>query len=362
MPDVFGSIVALAVATTTVSASVVNLNLGIKSAASSSTSCSGVTKGVTLSARSTARATTSCEGITKGVTLSARSTARATTSLEATVARTISINSSAKSTTTARGISTLSGAIASTATATSRCAGASRFDVLDVPSVIKESLSLWGFLGICNAPEFAISRAINDLNQSMQMVWNNADERAYWSRSPVTLTFEDTQSSKPLTNDIQNVIGPCRRADNKRPLVPVGSIGELETFADLFLGGDTITEPVAYHVERTTQAGNEPAKCVLHVTPPVSGASINLVLDVVKEAPRYSLADVKASSPVVIPHKYVESLLLPILRYHSSTFYLFMAADQKPTIDREYEQAKISLGLADPLPGKAGDKREERPS
>ncbi len=361
MPDVFGSIVALAVASSTVSATVTNNSGGMASSAVSSSSFSGITKGVTLSMRSTVRGTTTFAGVTKNQHLGIASTGRASTSMNAKVARSISINSSARSATTARGVSAFSGAIASKATATSRCAGASRFDVLDVPSVLQESLSLWGFLDLCNSPDFAVERALKDLNTSVQMIWNNAEERSYWSRSTITVVFEDTESSHTLTNDIQNVIGPCRRADNKRPLVLVGSIGELETFPDLFLDGDSVDEPVAYHVERTIQTGNEPAKCVLHVTPPVSGASVGIALDVVKEAPRYSMADIAASTPVVIPHKYVESLLLPILRYHASTFYLFMGADMKPTIDREYQQAKISLGLADPLPGKAGDNREERP-
>lgn len=226
--------------------------------------------------------------------------------------------------------------------------------------VVDEVLAMWGIFCRKTAPDFALDRATNDINTALQVVWNNAEGRSYWSNDTITITLTDGQSSIDLADDIQNVVGPCRREDNRRPLVPIGTIGDLETFPDLFLDGESGDEPLAYHIERTNQAGNDPAKCVFHVTPAVSGASIGFLLEVIKEAPRFSAIDLSNCPVIPIPHRYVESLLLPIVRYHASSFYLFRQAEQKETIDREYQRASISLGLADPLPGKAGDNSDRK--
>ena len=236
--------------------------------------------------------------------------------------------------------------------------GAQELHGMSICDLVDEVLGMWGMFSKCNAPDFAIERALNDINAALQMVWNNAEERNYWSKEALTITLADGASSQDLPDNIQNVVGPCRRADNRRPLAHLGTIGELETFEDLYLDGETADEPLAYHIERTNQTGNDPAKCVFRVTPAVAGSSIDFVLEVVKEAPRFTTGDLVACPVVPIPHRYVESLLLPIARYQASTFYLFRKADQKETIDREYQQARISLGLADPLPGKSGDNKE----
>jgi len=217
-----------------------------------------------------------------------------------------------------------------------------------------ESLSLWGFLCAGNAPRYALERAITDINKALQLVWNNAEGRDYWSNETISITLDDGDFSYDLPDEVQNVTGPCRRADNNMPLTPVATIGGIETFADLYLDGFTLLEPVAYHVERLKQSADDPARCILRVAPPVSGDSVALNLDVVKECPRYTVDDLSSCPLVPIPHQYAETLLIPIIRYNASSYYLFSEAALKETIDREYQQAMISLGLADPNPVKEG--------
>jgi hypothetical protein len=247
------------------------------------------------------------------------------------------------------------------ATVSATLTGASDEHGMSICDVRDDILSMWGILTPCAAPDFAKEAAINIINSSLQLVWNNARERSYWSSSTLTLTFAADEASHDLPDDIQNVVGPCRRSDNRRPLAPIGTIGELETFSDIYLDGETADEPLAYHVERLNQAGNDPAKTVLHVTPtPAEETAFSL--EVVLEAPRFNLGDFTSCPIIPIPHSYVESLLLPVVRYQATAFYLFRKADQKETIDREYQQARISLGLADPLPGKSGDNKEGAPA
>ena len=227
---------------------------------------------------------------------------------------------------------------------------------LTLSQILNEVLNLWGIEGACNAPDFAIARAIGDINSAMQTVWNQADERDYWSSETLTLTFADGEDSQDLPDDVQNVVGPCRRSSNKRPLASIGSIGELETFADIYLDGQTAAEPVAYHIERGTQTGEEPAKTTLRITPAVDGASIAFLLDVVREAPRYMVGDISLNPAIPIPHRYAESLLLPIVRYKASSFWLFNDNGSKATIDQDYQMAMTAIGLADPNPAKSAEK------
>lgn len=243
------------------------------------------------------------------------------------------------------------------AAASATLTGASDRRGLSLCDVLDDILGMWGIFNRCAAPDFAKEAAINIVNASMQTVWNNAKERNYWSKGTLTLTFLANATSQELPDDIQNVVGPCRLASTRRPLSPIGTIGELESFVNIYLDGEIVIEPIGYHIERLTQVGGDPAKTVLHVTP-APLASTSLMLDVVREAPRYAIGDLVACPSLPIPHRYVESLLLPVARYLSSSFYLFRKKDQKETIDREYQQARIALGMADPLPGKAGDNKE----
>lgn len=235
--------------------------------------------------------------------------------------------------------------------------GASDSHGMSVCDVVDNILGMWGIFCRKSAPDFAVSRAIADLNHGMQLVWNNAEGRTYWTNETLTITLSDGESSQDLGDDVQNVVGPCRLASNKQPLVPIGTVGELETFADIYLDSGNAETPVAYHVERLAQSGGDPAKCVFHVNQAIEGDDVDFLLEVVKEAPRFIENDLSTCPVVPIPHRYVESLLLPIVRYQASTFYLFRMGDQKETIDREYQQAMVSLGLADPIPPKTGDNK-----
>lgn len=238
--------------------------------------------------------------------------------------------------------------------------GASDAHGLSVCDIVDQTLGMWGIFCRKNAPDFALDRAIHDLNHALQLVWNNADERSFWSRSTIQIVLDDGESSQTLPDTIQSVIGPCRRADNKQPLICIGSIGELETFSDLYLDSDITDVPVAYHIARENQEGHDPSKITFHVNQTIDVDPVIFDLDVVLEPPRYIRNDLQSCPLVPIPHRYVESLLLPIVRYQASTFYLFRQQDLKPTIDREYQQARIQLNLADPLPGDSGDNRQSK--
>lgn len=254
---------------------------------------------------------------------------------------------------------TASTSIGTSAVAVANVIGGSDTDGLSICDILDRTLEMWGIFCRKNANsiDFAIDRAISDLNHALQLVWNNAEGRTYWTNETITVTVNADASSEDLPDNIQNVTGTCRRSDNKQPLTLIGTIGELETFNDTFLDGEQAETPIAYHIERLNQSGSEPARCIFHVNQAVD-ANTDFLLEIVREAPRYSKTDLDSCPLIPIPHQYVESLLLPIVRYQASNFYLFRQMDQKDAIKAEYGKAMAQLGLSDPLPNHAGDNKQ----
>lgn len=237
--------------------------------------------------------------------------------------------------------------------------GTSDMRGMSLCDLVSDLIMMWGIDRRSSAPHYVITRALTDINFALQTMWNRAEERTYWTESTLTLTIPATTSSLALTDSIQNVNGPCRLASDKRNLTPTGTLAELESFIDTYLDGFTSDVPIAYHIERGRQDATDPARCVLHVAPaPV--AETNLLLEVTLEAPRYVLGDLATCPLLPIPHRYVESLLLPIARMRASSFYLFSQPDRLPQIEAEFMEASRALGLADPLPGNSGDQRQRR--
>ena len=232
-------------------------------------------------------------------------------------------------------------------------------DAIGVCEVVADILHLWGFTNPRTAPCYAKNRALTDLNAALQIVWNQADVRDYWVKQTLTISFLTGVSTYTLPDDVQNITGLCRLSSTRRTLVPCGTMGELENFMDFYLDGETVTEPVAYHVQRLNQAANDPARCILHITP-APLVNTDIMVDAVKESPRYGVRDLCVCPRIPIPHRYVESILLPVVRKRATSYYLFTAKDKQEAIDQEYAQARVSLGMGDPLPGNAGDNFNKR--
>lgn len=231
---------------------------------------------------------------------------------------------------------------------------------LTVQDIVLDVFLMWAMENPCNVAVHYRKRAINDLNRAMQVIWNRAKERNYWTQSKLEITFPANQSRMELPGNIQNVTGHARFADTLKPLAPIGSLSELEQFSDLFLDGATPDRPVAYYIDRNAQASNDPTSCSIHVTPAPTVATV-VALEVVNEAPRYTWDDYTARTVVPIPHKYVESLLLPVVRYYAACFWLYSGGEeQRKSLMMEYMDVARQIGLADPLPGMSGDNMNER--
>jgi len=229
---------------------------------------------------------------------------------------------------------------------------------LTICDVIRDILLAWGIEQPCSAPSMTKLAALNILNQSMQTLWNQAKDRNYWTQSTLNLTITGGSSTQILTDTIQNVVGPARLSTGET-LVPLANISELENFQNSFLEASSANAPCAYYIERNFQSGDDPARCTLMLVPtPVANVTVNI--DVVTEAPRYTILDFDTCPVCPIPHKYVESLLLPVCRYLAMHSHLFIMRERADAIMQGYAQARMLLDVADPLPGLSGENAKFR--
>lgn len=229
---------------------------------------------------------------------------------------------------------------------------------LTICDVVKDILLTWGISKPCAAPSFAKENALNVLNQSLQVIWNQAKDRRYWTSKTLTLSVPES-GELALTDSIQNVIGHARLSSGEL-LTPLANAGEKENFEDAYLE-ESSSRPYAYYVDRSNQDSTDPAKCVLLLVPSYAAT---VVIDVVLEAPRYTVLDLESCPLCPIPHKYVESLLFPVCRYLSMSSTLFTRPERKESIVNDYQQARMLLDVADPLPAMSSEnhryRKEER--
>lgn len=353
MAAIDGAAYALALATATAIGVLSNGSASAYAVGRATSTADGAVKNQRLSAYATGRATTTAAGSVKRQLLSAYATGRATSTAVGSCLRRSRSAVAASAVAVARGSISLKGKATAYAYATIPVAnGRAIRDSLGVCDVTREILMMWGIESPCKAPDYARRRALNDLNNALQVVWNQAQDRDYWTRATETITLGSGVSSQVLDDDIQNVIGPARVQATLQPLSPIGTRGELDQFADLFLDSAAADGPVAYFIERTSQTGNDPARCTLHVTPAPT-TSTAFLLDIVREAPRFQDTDIDSCPRIPIPHRYIESLLLPVARYYAMSCHLFVFPERKDQIEAEYAAAMKLMDNANPLPATA---------
>lgn len=225
---------------------------------------------------------------------------------------------------------------------------------LGVCDLMDEILWLWGLTNYCSVDKHIKERAINDINASLQVLWSKARDVDYWSRTTLNVNFTTAQKTAILPDNVQNIVGHVRLI-NGQPLAPLQTRGELDSYPMYYLGTSTREmlndTPQAYYSERLNQSGEDPVRINLHVIPQPH-EDMEVLVDVVTESPRYRCNDVLECTSVPIPHKYVESILLPIVRYRAMSFYLFIKPERTDMIIAEYQEALIQLGVNDPIQGK----------
>lgn len=225
-------------------------------------------------------------------------------------------------------------------------------------TILKSALEVFGFPNSASAPQMALDRVLTDINAAIQQMGDAGED--FFTREELTIPLLSATETYVLPKNIQTVLKPVK-LDDGTILRELTSRGQLFQFGQVFM--DDLTNepaggrPVAYFVEAmkdTADTTGDDVAITVHVVPKplltsFAAGTSTLVLNVIREPALFNEAQLLAGVAILeIPHKFVESVFLPLLRYNLSGSYLFQAKDKKPQIDADYTRALALLGKSDP--------------
>lgn len=268
---------------------------------------------------------------------------------------------------------------------------------INLTVVAADALLCFGIAKASNAKTYVRDRIMADINAALQLIYGRAQYLGYFNRversyplwttwatataystgdvvkesglyyrcaadhtagtfatdlAAVLWVLTVNPNSVNIETDVQEVEGLIREATTHRPLRPLASMSQLEMFGEAFLGTaiNTTGTPIAAYVQRETTSVAADASIKVFVAPTPTN-SFTMQLDVLLKAPRYTWTDVDAGTPLYLPHKYVESILLPIVRQRLSTSLYFVLQEKLGSIEAQAKTAMEQLGLVDPQAG-----------
>lgn len=217
-----------------------------------------------------------------------------------------------------------------------------------VADAVKAVTELWG-IGCCGADidECVCNTIIGYINSAHQMIYSHAAKLDYFNKTTLDITITANTSTEALSQSVQTLLGPVRRTDTRMPLSACQSIDELDNFVDYYYGGSAPEEPRAYYLNSKNQSNSDNVALTLHVTPAPS-VDTALQVDASLEPPRYTCDDSRLGTPLQMPHKYVELLLLPLVRKWATANSRFSRREMQKEIDEQFAIAQQTLGMIEP--------------
>lgn len=239
---------------------------------------------------------------------------------------------------------------------------------LTVKDVLQHIFSIWGRSACTDCQDNEVQRdAVACLNHALQTLYSNARRLDWFSREELSVTVTGGTNSITLAQAVQTVLGPVRlveSASEKLPLQELRRQCDFDAFVDLAYGGSAYApeRPRAYMLSSARQTNEDGVALTLYVTPtPADDA--DLAVDVVKEPERYSWSDVRNGTRLRVPHKYVESLLIPVALKWASRYRHFTRREMQPQLDESYATAQVALGLVSTeTPAATAEKQPTNPS
>jgi hypothetical protein len=224
-----------------------------------------------------------------------------------------------------------------------------------LPDVARAVYALWGYDGIQNLRTITIGREriAEWCNAAMQLIYSQADRLEYFNRDRVTVTV-GTGGSVALPVTVQRIHGEARIGG--RSLRPLASKGQITDFTNLYGG----SSPIGFLVESIRDTGADSLGMTLYVAPAPS-EDTEVTLDVTYEPPRFESADLLSGQVIPLPHKWAETIFMPLVRKWAAgdgRMPASMRAAQIAEIDAQYAAARQMLGLADIDPVTVKDSKE----
>lgn len=198
------------------------------------------------------------------------------------------------------------------------------------------------------APNFLHQDVAVAVNQAFQSLWA-APNLDYLRRRKENFTTTSGEAAYELDRTLLSMIGPV--TTSSWPLIPLSSKGDWRHFAPRYLAADPAAasgQPRAYYLERVLSGNDEADSVTVRLLlAPAPSSAILVEYEAAFEPPVYSDCDLQEDKPLPIPHGFVETLLLPIARWHLTSSHAFKrsaAVDSMPAIEAQYQLAQAQLG------------------
>lgn len=239
---------------------------------------------------------------------------------------------------------------------------------MNISQVANDIAQVWGMPDYANAPQLAKERILIDVNAAIQQLQDAGED--FYGREDLEVTLATGTETYTLPKTVQTVLEDGVRLADGTPLRQLTSRGQLLTFGQIFLNQLTNvvvnSAPTHYYVESlrdTSDITGDDVKTRIHLRPApdaLHAGTAQLIVGVINEPAMVTSAQLSAgTSNLPIPHKYVESIFLPLARYNASGSFLFYDKEKKPQIDSDYERALQLLGKSDPRRPKPADSQPE---
>lgn len=183
----------------------------------------------------------------------------------------------------------------------------------------------------------AISEGLSTVSPGEVIIsgsWPHYEFEYLGSAGPISLSASDNTLLKSKTN-----------------LRPLASRDQLDNYRNLF-GSYQAGIPEYFFVNRTKNGSAENTNIKIEIRPQSDlGSGIgpgNLEVDVTVEPKHFFWEDYAKSTPIPLPHKYVESLFLPIVRYRATVSHYYVGTQGADALQANYQAALAQFGMIDP--------------
>lgn len=191
------------------------------------------------------------------------------------------------------------------------------------------------------------------INWALQTMHTAGED--FFTRRKLAVTYPGGGPELALPEEVQSVLGPVRLATGAH-LRALESRGEYDAYGPLFMGLGAYAvpngTPQAYWVEthRADDATDaDLAKINIRLIPQ-PGGNTDLEVEGVEEAANYAVADLGYTDPLPCPHKYVETIFLPLARYAITRSNDFSRAELRAELEKDFRFALSTLGLKGGFP------------
>lgn len=212
---------------------------------------------------------------------------------------------------------------------------------------------VWGYDDFGDVPGFGQDRIRIDINQAIQLMQSCGED--FYGREDLVLDLTTGSGSYELPQNVQSVLEPVRLQDGSllRKLTTESQVWQYGALFRETLNPTVATgKPEAYYVRSTkSDDQDDSVKSVIMLLPAPSADFLTNkpVIPVIKEAGLFTTAQLTSgTSSLPVPHKYVESIFLPLARYNATTCTLFYNKDNMPKYQEDYDRALEVLGISDP--------------